>query len=91
MKALSIAVAGKSAERRGSPRQSRASVRTPARGSCGQPAYVAHYIEAMTAELASMARAANLELLAYFLSMAHAESEAIVEALQAGKLNLGAG
>lgn len=34
---------------------------------------VARYIADMTVQLASMASSANLELLAYFLKMAHAE------------------
>ncbi len=38
---------------------------------------VARYIADMTAQLASMARAAKLDLLAYFLNMANAESESI--------------
>ena len=37
---------------------------------------VARYIADMTAQMASMARAARLDLLAYFLSTANAESEA---------------
>jgi hypothetical protein len=38
---------------------------------------VARYISDMTSQLELMASLAQLELLAYFLSMAHSESEAI--------------
>lgn len=38
---------------------------------------VAAYLSDMTGQLESMARAANLELLAYLLAMARAEAEAI--------------
>ena len=44
-------------------------------GDVGAPA-VALYIADMTAQLESMATAAGLDLLAYFLAMARAESEA---------------
>ena len=44
-------------------------------GEATAPA-VANYIADMTAQLGSMATAAGLDLLAYFLAMAHAESEA---------------
>jgi hypothetical protein len=44
-------------------------------GDAGAPA-VALYIADMTAQLESMATAAGLDLLAYFLAMARAESEA---------------
>ncbi len=37
---------------------------------------VARYVAEMTAQMASMARAAKLDLLAYFLNMANAEAEA---------------
>lgn len=91
MDAFAIEIAGTIAARRGSRRQWRASAPTSARSSLGQPElardgpdHVARYIEEMTTELASMARAANLDLLAYFLSIAHAESEAIIEACMAG-------
>jgi hypothetical protein len=47
----------------------------PTRGDVGAPA-VALYIADMTAQLESMATAAGLDLLAYFLAMARAESEA---------------
>jgi hypothetical protein len=38
---------------------------------------VARYLADMTGQLESMARAANLELLAYLLSMARAEADAV--------------
>ncbi len=44
-------------------------------GDAGAPA-VAGYIADMTAQLESMATAAGLDLLAYFLAMARAEGEA---------------
>ena len=44
-------------------------------GEATAPA-VANYIADITAQLGSMATAAGLDLLAYFLAMAHAESEA---------------
>jgi hypothetical protein len=44
-------------------------------GDAGAPA-VASYVADMTAQLESMATAAGLDLLAYFLAMARAESEA---------------
>jgi hypothetical protein len=40
-----------------------------------ETAEVARYIADMTAQLGAMARAAGLDLLAYFLAMANAESE----------------
>jgi hypothetical protein len=48
---------------------------SPTSGDAGAPA-VAGYIADMTAQLESMATAAHLDLLAYFLAMAHAEGEA---------------
>ena len=48
---------------------------SPTSGDAGAPA-VAVYIADMTAQLESMATAAGLDLLAYFLAMARAESEA---------------
>ncbi len=48
---------------------------SPTGGDAGAPA-VALYIADMTAQLESMATAAGLDLLAYFLAMARAESEA---------------
>jgi hypothetical protein len=51
----------------------------PSRGLVAQEALdVAHYITDMTAQLEAMAVAAHLELLAYFLGMAKAESELFV-------------
>ncbi len=51
----------------------------PSRGIVAQEALdVAHYITDMTAQLEAMAVAAHLELLAYFLGMAKAESELFV-------------
>lgn len=51
----------------------------PSRGVVAQEALdVAHYITDMTAQLEAMAVAARLELLAYFLGMAKAESELFV-------------
>jgi hypothetical protein len=51
----------------------------PSRGVVAQEALdVAHYITDMTAQLEAMAVAAHLELLAYFLGMAKAESELFV-------------
>jgi hypothetical protein len=44
-------------------------------GESAAPA-VAGYVADMTAQLESMATAAHLDLLAYFLAMAHAEAEA---------------
>ena len=41
-----------------------------------RPPAVAGYIADMTAQLESMATEAHLDLLAYFLAMAHAEGEA---------------
>ena len=41
---------------------------------------VAHYIADMTAQMAAMASAAKLDLLAHFLNMANAESETIARA-----------
>jgi hypothetical protein len=49
--------------------------KNPTGGDVGAPA-VALYIADMTAQLESMATAAGLDLLAYFLAMARAESEA---------------
>jgi hypothetical protein len=43
-------------------------------GPAPTQADVALYIADLTAQMASMARAANLDLLAYFLAMAHAEA-----------------
>jgi hypothetical protein len=64
-------------EGRGSPPPGRVVLPEPAPDEAGDPAIeVARYIAEMTAQLASMARAAKLDLLAYFLSMANAESEA---------------
>ncbi len=48
---------------------------SPTGGDARAPA-VALYIADMTAQLESMATAAGLDLLAYFLAMARAESEA---------------
>ena len=48
---------------------------SPESDDVGAPA-VALYIADMTAQLESMATAAGLDLLAYFLAMARAESEA---------------
>jgi hypothetical protein len=42
---------------------------------------VARYIADMTAQMASMARAAKLDLVAYFLSMANAESDAVTRSV----------
>ena len=56
-------------------RSASASARTAGRGA-GALA-VAGYIADMTAQLESMATATRLHLLAYFLAMAHAESEAV--------------
>ena len=39
----------------------------------------ARYIAEMSAEMARMASAAGLSLVSYFLSMAHAEAEDVVE------------
>jgi len=44
-------------------------------GPAPTQADVALYIADLTAQMASMARAANLDLLAYFLAMAHAEAK----------------
>ena len=50
---------------------------SPALGDTPPSDDVARYIADMTIQLASMASGANLELLAYFLNMAHAESIAV--------------
>jgi hypothetical protein len=51
----------------------------PSRGLVAREALdVAHYITDMTAQLEAMAVAARLDLLAYFLGMAKAESELFV-------------
>jgi hypothetical protein len=51
----------------------------PSRGVVAREALdVAHYITDMTAQLEAMAVAARLDLLAYFLGMAKAESELFV-------------
>jgi hypothetical protein len=44
-------------------------------GGDAQEVAVARYIADMTAELEAMAKAAHLDLVAYFLAMARAESE----------------
>jgi hypothetical protein len=63
-------------EGRGLPPPGRVASPAPPSGEAEDPEIdVARYIAEMTAQLASMARAAKLDLLAYFLSMAHAESE----------------
>jgi len=65
-------------EGRGSPRSVRVAARAPVRDEPTDPTTdVARYVADMTAQLASMARAAKLDLLAYFLNMANAESESI--------------
>ncbi len=65
-------------EGRGSPSSARAATRAPARDEPADPSIdVARYIAEITAQLASMARAAKLDLLAYFLNKANAESESI--------------
>jgi hypothetical protein len=51
----------------------------PSRGLVAREALdVAHYITVMTAQLEAMAVAARLDVLAYFLGMAKAESELFV-------------
>jgi hypothetical protein len=50
----------------------------PSRGVAQEALDVAHYITDMTAQLEAMAVAARLDLLAYFLGMAKAESELFV-------------
>jgi hypothetical protein len=51
----------------------------PSRGVVAREALdVAHYITDMTAQLEAMAVAAHLDLLAYFLGMAKAESELFI-------------
>ena len=50
----------------------------PSRGVAREALDVAHYINDMTAQLEAMAVAARLDLLAYFLGMAKAESELFV-------------
>jgi len=65
---------GRKREGRGSPTSARAAVRDE---PTDRKADVARYIADMTAQLAAMARAADLDLLAYFLNMANAESESI--------------
>jgi hypothetical protein len=66
---------------RGSRASVRVAVRKPVHDQPADPAAdVARYIADMTAQLASMAQAAKLDLLAYFLNMANAESESIARA-----------
>lgn len=74
-------VSSRLAERSDAPRRAR-----PASGEPG-PLAVAGYIADMTAQLESMATAAHLDLLAYFLAMARAEGEAAsrVDAASAGE------
>ncbi len=73
-------------EGRGSASSARVASRPPARDELADPTQdVARYIADMTTELASMARAARLDLLAYFLSMANAESESIARGGADGK------
>lgn len=43
---------------------------------------VAHYIAQMTGEMSGMARAANLELLGYFLEMARIEATTILHQIE---------
>jgi hypothetical protein len=63
---------------RGSSSSGRVAPRAPGRDESADPSIdVARYIADMTAQLASMARAAKLDLLAYFLNMANAESESV--------------
>ena len=57
-------------------KQSRAPRRESVKSREAAAPVVANYIADMTAQLGSMATAAGLDLLAYFLAMAHAESEA---------------
>ena len=57
-------------------KQSRAPRRENVKGGEATAPAVANYIADMTAQLGSMATAAGLDLLAYFLAMARAESEA---------------
>ncbi len=45
-------------------------------------AEVAHYVAQMTAEMAGMCRAANLQLLAYFLEMARIEATSVLHQSQ---------
>lgn len=82
MNTRAIRVRRKSEGRRGSRSPGRIAPREPARGDpADSAAEVARYIADMTAQMASMARAAKLDLLAYFLSMANAESEAASHAV----------
>jgi hypothetical protein len=48
-----------------------------------QEVAVARYIADMTGQLEAMAKAAHLDLLAYFLAMARAESETAARAVEA--------
>ena len=57
-------------------KQFRAPRREPVKSSEAAAPAVASYIADMTAQLESMATAAGLDLVAYFLAMARAESEA---------------
>lgn len=60
---------------------SRAGAREPATTKTIDPVIreeVAHYIAQMTAEMAGMCRAANLQLLAYFLEMARIEATSVL-------------
>jgi hypothetical protein len=51
-------------------------------GSGGTPQDVARYIGQISVELSSMARKSDLNLLAYFLEMAHAEARAQLRKLE---------
>lgn len=70
-------------DRGGGPVEARAVVRGPAEGPASRPDArealdIARYVTDMTAQLEAMAIAAKLELIAYFLGMAKAESELYV-------------
>jgi hypothetical protein len=59
--------------------------RAGAPGGEGDAAAIASYIADMTAQLESMATAAHLDLLGYFLAMARAEGEAAARGGAAGE------
>ena len=71
----------KNEARRVMPPRSQSATPEPAPSEARDPATdVARYIADMTAQMAAMASAARLDLIAHFLNMAHAESETIARA-----------
>jgi hypothetical protein len=64
------------APRRGRPKSESGTRRETLGEPIDAAAEVARYIADMTTQLASMARAANLDMVFFFLEMAHTEAEA---------------